>query len=131
MGGYLTIDNGLPSCFIRPSGSHDYNQLDVVVRTPSTSKSTNLADGGSNAVELPTNSRRAALRREHAQAVARAKLTEAQENTVDDLRSISLMLEKRTARTYGERSDVVGQLRVKTAHDEANHSLGKETRNLM
>ena len=106
-------------------------QLDIVVRTPSASKGTDLADGSSNTVELPTDGCRAALRREHAQAVARAKLTEAQENTVDDLYSISFVLNRRTARTYGERSDVVGQLRVKTAHDETDDSLAKQTEDLI
>ena len=108
---------------IRPSAPHDYNQSGIVLRTPSTSKGTNLADGSSNTVELPTDGCRAALRREHAQAVARTELTEAQENTVDDLLSISFVLDTRMAMTYGERSDVVGQLRVKTAHDEANNGL--------
>lgn len=83
----------------------------ATLRTPCTGEGTDLANRGSETIELATDSGRACLGSEHTEAVARTELAEAKEDTVDD----------------SEGRNVVRQLDVSTTHDEADDSLAQQT----
>jgi hypothetical protein len=78
---------------------------------PGSDKSTNLANGSGNAVVATTNTSGAGLGGQETDVVARAKLSETQENTVDD----------------GEAGNVLGDLVVDASHDVADNSLQNDT----
>ena len=62
----------------------------MIELTPSTTEGADPANRSSNTVELATNSSWPGLGSKHTKTVARTKFTEAQENTVDDLSSVSM-----------------------------------------
>ena len=88
----------------RPGGGH----------TPGADEGADLTPRGGEAVELAADGSRASLGGEQTKAVARTELTEAQEDTVHD----------------GEGGEVVRELLVQTAHDEADDGLAEQTGDL-
>jgi hypothetical protein len=82
--------------------------------TPSARECADLANCGSSTIELATHSGRSRLGGKEAKAVARTKFTKAQKDTVND----------------SECADVILQLDVETAHDEANDCLQEQPSDL-
>lgn len=78
---------------------------------PGSDKGTNLANGGGDTVVTTTNTSGAGLCGQETNVVAGAKLSKAQENTVDD----------------GEASNVLGDLVIDASHDVADDSLQNNT----
>lgn len=74
---------------------------------PSSDKGTNLANGSGNAVVTATDTSSAGLGGQKTNVVAGAKLSETQENTIDD----------------GEASNVLRDLVIDTSHNVADNSL--------
>jgi hypothetical protein len=87
-------------------------RLDVRERVRADERA-DLAHGGCEAIELATDRRRRGLRREQAEVVARAELAEREEDAVDDRK----------------RADMVHEVSVRAAHDEAKDGLAQEPEN--
>jgi hypothetical protein len=85
-----------------------------VWRTPSACESANLADRSSDAIELATNGSGTRFRGKETKAITGAKFTKAQKNTIN----------------HSKGPDVLLQLVVEAAHDEANDGLQKQTSDL-
>lgn len=80
-------------------------------KNPSSDKGTDLANGSGNAVVTTTNTSGAGLGGQQTNVVTGAKLSQTQENTVDD----------------GETSNVLGDLVVDTSHDVTDNGLQRNT----
>ena len=84
----------------RPGGGH----------TPGADECANLAHSGGETVELAAHSGGAGLGGEQTKTVARTELTKAQENAIDD----------------GKCANVVRELLIEAAHDEADDGLAEQ-----
>lgn len=82
--------------------------------TPRSDESTYFSDSSSDTVELSADGSGASLGCQQTETVAGAELTEAEEDTVD----------------HCEGGDMVRQLDIQAAHDEANDSLAEQTSDL-
>lgn len=85
-----------------------------IQRTPSACEGTDLANRGGQAVILATSGSRCRLGGKETKAVTRAELTEAQKDSIN----------------HCEGTDVMLQLDVETAHDEADDGLQYQTEDL-
>jgi hypothetical protein len=115
--------------------------------TPCSNESTYFAYSSGNSIVLSSNSRGGSLRSKQSEIVARSNLTKAQEKSINNLgKQVRAFLIIKTFPTYSECGDMCLEprnrystieleeteyvLHIKSAHDESDDRLSKQTQNL-